>query len=191
MEEEQLNKLVMDYQRGNEDALEALCRHFLPIINHESEQIWYKVKNNTKFECRCVMKIGKALLRYDPKKGKVSSLVMNIIVKERSDFTRRRRKKFADALSLDALAINGCDTALDIKDDLAVVEENVIAKEMIAMLAQGDQIKEFILVAWMNGINNDSKLAEMLAHSFGSKQESYRKYIQRFRAKCKRQLETA
>lgn len=75
-------------------------------------------------------------------------------------------------------------------DVLADVEKTVVSavyiKEEIARLAAGD-FEAFTLNAWANGFN-DSEISRTLAGRNGGKPESYRKAIQRFKARCQRQV---
>lgn len=191
LEDVQLNNLILAYKNGDEDALEPICKQFLPLLTSMSERVWFKVKNNAHLECRCLLKLKRALHNFDPDKGEARSLITNVIVNERSEYVKGKRGKHRETYSFEELSKTddkGNKTEFDVKDVLANVEDDVIetisADEKTALLAKGDQKKLAVLNAWKQGFYNDSELSGMLAHSFGGKKESYRKFIQRFRVEC-------
>lgn len=77
---------------------------------------------------------------------------------------------------------------IEFSDDLAVVDDALLVKEKIALLAKGDLKKRAILIAWSDGFYNDSALSELLAQLFGGKPESHRQAIKRFRSFCQESL---
>lgn len=196
--EQKLNSIVDEFRLGDEGALNKLVRLFLPIINEQSSTIWHMVEKETEFECRCLIKIKKALLNYDPNKGKLKSLIVSVIMREKHDFLSRRKRKHV-AMSLDTSGYtdkDGKEVVIDVQDALAGVEERVIEKEYVsekaALLAKGDSRKLAILNAWLDGETNDSNLAKELAILFPTiTVESHRKAIQRFRTECQKRLANA
>jgi hypothetical protein len=195
LQESYLNNLIVSYQQGEEAALDEICREFLPLLTSISEKVWYKIKNNADFECRCLIKLKRALLNFDPIKGRARSLIINVITKERSEYINGRRGRYVETYNFDLLGKvddEGKVTEFDVVDVLANIEDDVVdnlcISEKIALLAQGDPVKLAILNAWKDGIDNDLELSRMLAHSFKGNQESYRKTIQRFRNKCQKLL---
>jgi len=66
------------------------------------------------------------------------------------------------------------------------VLENISLNEEIARLAADDR-ERFTLNAWANGLS-DTQVSETLARHFGGKCESHRKFVQRFKAKCRSKL---
>ncbi len=197
MEAKKLNSLVERYREGDEVALDSLCKMFLPLIQLQSELIWYEIEKQTEFECRCLLRIKRALERFDPKKGNVSSLIMNVIQREKNDFLKRRKRKLnTSSLDEPIKQKDGSETFTEVPDVLADVENKIIEdesiKEKVALLAKGDQRKMVILKAWIDGEFNDTKLAKDLATLFPDVKESgHRRTIQRFREECKRRLATA
>lgn len=197
MEAKKLNSLVERYREGDEVALDSLCKMFLPLIQLQSELIWYEIEKQTEFECRCLLRIKRALERFDPKKGNVSSLIMNVIQREKNDFLKRRKRKLnTSSLDEPIKQKDGSETFIEVPDVLADVENIIVEeesiKEMVALLAKGDQRKMVILKAWIDGEFNDTKLAKDLATLFPDVKESgHRRTIQRFREECKRRLATA
>lgn len=197
MEAKKLNSLVERYREGDELALDSLCKMFLPLIQLQSELIWYEIEKQTEFECRCLLRIKRALERFDQKKGNVSSLIMNVIQREKNDFLKRRKRKLnVSSLDEPIKQKDGSETFIEVPDVLADVENKIIEdesiKEKVALLAKGDQRKMVILKAWIDGEFNDTKLAKDLATLFPDVKESgHRRTIQRFREECKRRLATA
>lgn len=197
MEDREINNLIVAFRQGDELALESLCKEFLPLLTSMSEQVWYKVKDNAKMECRCLMQLSRTFKYYNPGKGKARNLVIKTIAKERSLFIRGKRgDKYVETTSIESLAKvdnEGNVMPFENTDVLAnVVEETVIEndslKEKIALLAQDEPINLAILNEWIDGNDNDLELSRTLARYFNGNQESYRKYIQRFRIKCRKLL---
>lgn len=192
-----LNSLVERYHEGDEEALDSLCKTFLPWIQLQSELIWYEIEKQTEFECRCLLRIKRALERFDPKKGNVSSLIISVIQREKNDFLKRRKRKLnVSSLDEPIKQKDGSETFIEVPDVLADVENKIIEdesiKEKVALLAKGDQRKMVILKAWIDGEFNDTKLAKDLVNLFPDVKESgHRRAIQRFREECKRRLATA
>lgn len=195
MKEVQLDSLVENFKRGDEKSLETLFKLFYPIVERHSRKIWYLIEKETEFECRCILKIKTALNNYNPKQGNLKSLILNVVIREARDFLARRRRKIENPISLDEPleTKDGSEIYLEVPDVLADVENDLnktdLLNEKIALLAKGDPRRKAILKAWMEGENNDSKLAKELAISFPNTAESgHRRFIQRFRTECQKQL---
>ncbi|WP_213528742.1 hypothetical protein [Paenibacillus cisolokensis] len=77
---------------------------------------------------------------------------------------------------------------IEIIDDLAVVDDEMITKERITALAGGDPRRLAILNAWTYDGFNDSQTASLLAQRYGGNTESHRKYVARFRTACRAAL---
>lgn len=184
---DQLNKLVISYQNGETAALDEIYKKVSPIIERNSKSIWYKVKNFTDFECRCILKIKKALTNFDPNKGDFISLIYDIITNEKSDFLKRRSSNYLKSTSLEVLADSGGVEGhedFESLNALAGVDEEIIFNEKIALLAKGDQRRLAVLKLWSKGYYNDSDIANTLASIFGGKSETHRTFIKRFRTEC-------
>lgn len=70
-------------------------------------------------------------------------------------------------------------------EDLEVdIENDLILKETVALLTQGNRRKEIIVEAWLNGIYNTSKISRMITELLGGKDSSHRIFIQRFTKEC-------
>lgn len=198
MTEIQLNNLANMFKKGDKNALDDLCKKFLPLINRHSESIWYQIESQVDFECRCLIKIKQAIQNYDPDKGKLTSLVTNVIIKEKRDFLARRKRKHGDIISMDKplyIESDGTEVKFDVQDVLADVENEVVEQhsvnEKVALLAKDDSRRLAILKAWSEGENNDLKLAKELATAFPQVAETgHRRFIQRFRTECQKRLAT-
>lgn len=192
-----MNILVERYKAGDTSALASLFETFAPVIEKHSEQIWHKVESQTEFECRCLRQIEKALANFDTKRGKLRTLIVGVILKEKADFLSRRKRKL-DIETLDKplyIDKDGSEVEFEVEDVLANVEAEVIERETVnekaALLAKGDSRRLAILTAWSNGEFNDLELARALACSFGGKIDTHRTFIKRFRIECQERLADA
>src|SRR5690606_30666633 len=77
------------------------------------------------------------------------------------------------------------------EDVLVDGESEVIAKEMTALLAQGDHLLEEIVGYWAIGNTNNASISRSLARTFGGNAESHRRRINRFRHDCRKHLSAA
>jgi len=189
-----LNILVERYKTGDGAALNSLFEMFAPIIEKHSEQIWYKIDNQAEFECRCIRQIEKALHNFDTKRGKLKTLIVGVILKEKADYLARRTRKLVP-ITLDKpiyIDKDGDEVEFEVEDVLANVEDGIIERESVnekvALLAKGDSRRMAILNAWADGEFNDLELSRVLAHSFGGQENTHRKFIQRFRIECQERL---
>ncbi|MEK3887301.1 hypothetical protein [Bacillus sp. FSL K6-3431] len=190
-----LNRLVVSFKEGDNRALEELAGMFLPIINRQSESIWHSVESQTKFECRCLIKVKRAIKNFNPEKGSLRQHVISAIMEERRDFLSRRGSRFKDATSLDEPLYTdgeGNEVRLEVPDVLANVEEIVevssVVNEKVALLAKGDSRRLAILKAWTEGCYDDTKLSRELALTIGGNARSHCRFIQRFRTECQQRL---
>ncbi|WP_260853799.1 hypothetical protein [Bacillus sp. WP8] len=157
----------------------------MPYIHHESERIAGSVPDQTSFEQRTLLSVGYWLDRYRENGRDKRALIQRII--KRESITYLKQTKRAAALSIEGMRDAG-NVSWEPKDVLADVESEVLLKEKTALLAQGDLRKEMILTNWSRGCTNNTEIAMLLAQHFGGNIEGYRKYIQRFRLKCQREL---
>jgi DNA-directed RNA polymerase specialized sigma24 family protein len=184
MNKTQVNMLVADYRNGNELALDEIFRKVNPLIESASRIIEKVSDDPTKFDCRVLLKIKKAV--EDPTIRDFAGYVKTIIGNERSDFLNRRRRKRED---ISMAALEG-----ESDEDLGYqfkstdnTEHDVEFKERVTLLAQGNPKKESILQQWSRGAE-DKAISELLAQRFGGKAESHRKFIQRFKTECRNRL---
>lgn len=186
MNKAQVNALVVGYRNGNELALEEIFRMVNPLIENASRIIEKVSDDPTKFDCRVLLKIKKAI--EDPSVKDFGGYVKTIIGNEKSDFLNRRKRKRED-ISMAALE-GDSDSDLGYQfESNEDVEDDVMFKERVALLAQGNSKKETILLQWSRGAE-DKSISELLAQLFGGKAESHRKFIQRYRTECRDRLLT-
>lgn len=157
----------------------------MPYIHHESERIAGSVPDQTSFEQRTLLSVGYWLDRYRENGRNKRALIQRII--KRESITYLKQTKRAAALSIEGMRDEG-KASWEPKDVLADVEGAILLKEKTALLAQGDLRKEMILTNWSRGCTNNTEIAMLLAQHFGGNIEGNRKYIQRFRLKCQREL---
>src|SRR5699024_7400944 len=60
------------------------------------------------------------------------------------------------------------------EDVLASVEDEVITKEMAALLAQDDRRKKVILGSWLDGNRNNASISSLFAQSFSRIVDAHR-----------------
>jgi hypothetical protein len=181
----QVNTLVAEYRDGNELALDEIFRKVNPFIENASMIIEKASDDVTKFDCRVLLKIKKAM--DDPSVRDFAGYVKTIIGNEKSDFLTRRKRKRKD-LSMTSLEGDGDEELGYQFESTSNTVDDVLFKEQVTLLAQGNRIKELILDQWSKGAR-DSSISVMLAHQFGGNSESHRKTIQRFRNDCKIRLD--
>ncbi|WP_144494212.1 hypothetical protein [Bacillus sp. WP8] len=157
----------------------------MPYIHHESERIAGSVPDQTSFEQRTLLSVGYWLDRYRENGRDKRALIQRII--KRESITYLKQTKRVAALSIEGMRDDG-NVSWEPEDVLSDVEGEVLLKEKTALLSQGDLRKEMILTNWSRGCTNNTEIAMLLAQHFGGNIEGYRKYIQRFRLKCQREL---
>lgn len=156
----------------------------IPFVINESRKIEHRVSDVTSFEYECYHYIGAALDRYKDNGREKKALIQKIIREVRNRFLTNRKPR--DEVSIDS--IKEGENIWEPRDVLADVEGEVLLKEKIALLAQGDLRKKTILEIWNRGCTNDSEISSLLAKRFGGNPESHRKFIRRFRIHCQDQL---
>src|SRR5690606_15481972 len=198
MTTKKLNRLAELFKEGDPTDLDDLAAMFLPIINNQSENIWHSIESQTKFECRCLVKVKRAIKNFNPTKGNLRQHVISQIMEERRDFLSRRGSRFKNIASLDEPLYtdgDGNEVTLDVPDVLANVEESVEVKEVVkekaVLLAKDDSRRLAILKAWTEGCYDDTELSRELALAFGGNARSHCRFIQRFRTECREKLSTA
>ena len=179
-----LNTLVTDYRNGNELALEDIFRMVNPLIENASRIIERVTDNPTKFDCRVILKIKKAI--EDPKVKDFDGYVRTIIGNEKSDFLNRRKRKRHD-VSMTALEGESDDELGYQFESNANVEADVMFRSRVTELAQGDPRRETILLQWSKG-SEDLAISELLAQLYGGKATGHRSFIKRFKTECRNML---
>lgn len=168
-------------------SINDVLRKYLPEINKISLSIWYKVRDETVFQKKCIENLNEAVKRYSPQLGHFDSLAKSAIWRAKVSMVKRRQVPWEHFESVDETRREG--ERLELADDLAVVDDEMLVNERIASLAGDDSKREFILKAWSEGYFNESELASILADRFGGNARSHCKFIQRFRTECREKLQ--
>lgn len=190
MNKEQLNRLVYSYQNGDELALVGIFDAVNPLIEKASKDIELVVENYTKFDCRIVVKVKKLIETFEYGKHDFIGAVKAIIGNERAFLYKRAMKK-PKVVSKDAMEESTETSAgTELRDKGLSIEDNLVFKEKITLLAQGDPRKKVILEQWSRGAT-DVSISELLAQRFGGKDTSHWRYIMRFKEKCRSLLAEA
>ncbi|MGE9877916.1 hypothetical protein [Bacillus velezensis] len=173
MEQIQFNRLRLAAESGA-----------IPYVLRESDRIAHLIPDLTSFEQECYQAIGRALERYLDNGREKKALIQRTIRQVKARVLRNRRSR--DEIAIEAINEEG--TVWEPEDTLASVEGTVLLKEKVALLAQDDERKKLILDTWIRGCTNDTEVSTLLAQRFGGNAPSHRKFIQRFRSNCQREL---
>ncbi len=157
----------------------------IPYVQRESQRIAHLVPDQTSFEQRCLNSIGYWLERYEGNGRSKKALIQRIIVRERNKYLKASRKEAA--LSIEGMRDDG-NVSWEPHDSLATIDDGLMAKEKIALLAQNDLRKKVILECWTDGFTNTTEISALLAQRFGGNSETHRKFIRRFQLHCQREL---
>lgn len=188
---QKLNNLAEEARRGCGKSIWEIRGYFLPVIHRLSEKHWHLLRSQDSFESSCFQRIDEAVRKFDSQKGSFERLVLhqfrNLLKQQIFRYYARRRLTVSinDRYSNDE---GDRSLELDITDGLAAVDDKFLAKEKVALLAEGDLRKLVVLRAWLQGITSDSEIALFLAEQFGGKTDSHRKYVIRFRTVCRQLL---
>lgn len=160
----------------------------LQKIYEVSDRIRTKVADQTKFEDRCMKRIGEYILKGDDKKRN-KNYIVKLINEVAKTVIKRNKKEYVTLISeLTREDDEGNKIKFEPIDVITDVESEVMKKETIALLAQGDPKKAAILAMWALGNTNNSYISRTLACSFGGNPESYRKIVRNFRKDCQKIL---
>lgn len=186
MNRQKLNSLVVSYKNGDEDALNELYREIGPLIESASLEVEKFIHDFTEFDCRVLRELKRLVKTFDIEKHDFVSAAKAIISRTKAQYIRRDSRKSKMLVSMQAIESPDDDEKLgfQIQDPLAGVEEKILHKERVTLLAQGDPRREVILMQWSKGAN-DKSISELLAQLFGGQAETHRKFILRFRTKCR------
>lgn len=188
-ETEKMNNLVISYQKGDPEAVNTLFRKVNPFIEDASRELESLVDNYTEFDCRITLKIKKLLETFDRKRERnFIGIVKTLIDYEKSDFITRRSRKLEEVSKESMEDPVNEEEGIQFGDHSEKVEDEILLKEKIALLAQGDLRKETILTEWTKD-TEDSSISKLLAQLFGGKSESHRKFIQRFKSECAKRIQ--
>ncbi|AZV88340.1 hypothetical protein BUN12_0076 [Bacillus amyloliquefaciens] len=173
LEQKQFNRLQLAADSGA-----------IPYVTKEAERIAHLIPDFTSFEQECYQAIGRTLENLAENGREKKALIQRIIRETRHRFVKNRRSR--DEIAIEAINEEG--TVWEPEDTLASVEDAVLLKEKVALLAQDDERKKLILDTWTRGCTNDTEVSTLLAQRFGGNAPSHRKFIQRFRSNCQREL---
>ncbi|MGF9741946.1 hypothetical protein ABEX06_00455 [Bacillus safensis] len=174
----------MDKQKFNRLQL-AADYGAIPYVQRESQRIAHLVPDQTSFEQRTLLSIGYWLERYEGNGRDKKALIQRIIVRERNKYLKASRKEAA--LSIEGMRDDG-NVSWEPHDSLATIDDGLLAKEKIALLAQNDPRKTMILQFWSEGCTNMDEISKLLAQHLGGNFEAHRKFIRRFRLHCQSEL---
>lgn len=156
-------------------------------IQKSSDEVLLKQLNPGLFEKRVISKITKYITE-NTKRRKHRRYIIKMIKRECKDFIESRQdNKVYNFSSIYEKDEDGNEQYFEPPDVLADVEDEIMAKEMAALLAQ-DSRSEIILDAWLLGNTNDTEVSRILADTLGGNSKSHRIYIQRFKKQCREKL---
>lgn len=163
-------------------------------IHSVSDRIRGRVVDQTLFEDRCIKRVGGYLIG-DTSRTENRRYVDRLINEVAAEAVRRNKREEAELFStLIADEEEGEEVPeieFDPIDVLANVESEIIAKETVALLAEGDLKKEFVLQSWADGVSSVLEISRSLARSYGGNVETHRKSVNRFRTFCRTELSMA
>ncbi|MEK3836499.1 hypothetical protein [Paenibacillus sp. FSL R7-0128] len=190
MNKEQLNSLAIEARAGSVNAMWEVKAHFQKTIHRLSESNRNMVRSQQKFEEDMFKRIEEAVRIYKPECGNFEPLVISKLYER---LRRWQKRHIGVTQGAQVLSINREieEHDYDIKDDLAIVDAELLKNEKITGLAAGDPRKLAILNSWLDPYFNDSSTADLLAQIYGGKSESHRKFIGRFRNACQTALADA
>lgn len=188
MNRERINKLAASYQDGNDRALSELFSAVNPLIEQASLEVEPFVEDFTKFDCRVVRNIEKLLETFDRATQDFYSAVKGVVNQDKARFIRRNSRKRNEDVMFSALeGQSEEDLGLQFEAANTDPEDEIMYRERVTLLAQGDPKKELVLSQWSKGAE-DKSISELLAQRYGGLAESHRKFITRFKTDCQTAL---
>ncbi|MMZ45525.1 hypothetical protein D1872_71260 [compost metagenome] len=190
---EQLNTLAVRAKAGDTSSMWEIKFHFQNTIHRMSDANRNKLTSQSRFEDECFEIIEDTVRRFDPDKGDLPQLIVNFIKRRLGRSVKRHLIKTRENVVIPLVANTDSEgyAEYDIKDDLAIVDGNIMLNERITGLAAGDLRKLAILKSWTEPEYCESDTALLLAKQLGGKPESHRKAITRFRSECQKTLACA
>ena len=187
MNNEQLNSLALTAQKGCVHSNEAILGVFVPIINDVVNKVWYRVKDESLLRYSCFKVLEWSIKSFDASKGNFYNYALRNIKRTRNAHLKRRESNWKENAPLE-LDEEERSPINFIRDVLADVEDEVLIREKVALLAEGDPRRMAILNQWMRGCTNASDLARYLADTFGGDPKNHRVEVHRFKIKCQKAL---
>lgn len=187
---ESLHDVIMRAKSGCEISRWEVYRRYMPFIEKKLNEVWLTVENIEALLEECDRQIGIAIKEYSPKKAKkrgVSKIIERNLRRAVGSYkkmweNKRRGYEIVAEEEIDIdLAVDGYST----EEVVIAKEEEIETIKKFASLARGDDKKKrIVLKGWLEGLN-DSEIARVLAHRCGSSFEANRKFIHRFRNRCR------
>lgn len=190
MKSSHLNSLVDSYQNGDELALVGIFDAVNPLIEKASSELELLVDNYAKFDCRIVMKVKRLIETFDIDKHDFLSAVKAIIGNEKAFLINRSKNKPARISKEKMEEGRDGEVGIELRSQYISVEDQVIFREKITLLAQGDERKTIILNQWLRGAT-DVSISQLLAQRFGGEVNTQWVFLKRFKKKCQRILADA
>ena len=200
MNPEVINQLAVKAKDGDQEAMNELYRHFIPKINAIAEEVWYNLKDESALRYACYKQIEYTVKYYNPNKAQNKANFETLLMK---NIYRVKHKYLNDAsrsinreetVSLESITVTdkkgetwAYDPPADIDIEKEVLQQEVqkeVTKKIAASWGRGGARKKVIIGGWIDGLN-DSEIAEEMGARFGGSVESHRKYIQRFKNRCR------
>lgn len=161
----------------------------IDLVREQLSKVSLEVTRLDKLEHRVINTVGKYLLSPN---GSIrhKRFIRRIVLQEIETAKRLYHAQVAELFaSVSHEDEEGQEIDYEPEDVLAnVASSELELRETVTLLAKDDQRRNTILTEWMNGNTNDVNIAGILADTLGGKAVSHRKYIQRFRIECQKQL---
>lgn len=196
MNPEAINQLAVKAKNGDQEAMNELYRYFIPKINAIAEEVWYNLKDESAFRYACYKQIEYTVKYYDPDKANFETLIMKNIYRVKHKYLNDASRSInrEETVSLESITVTdkkGETWAYDPPADIDIEKEVLhreareeATKKIAASWGRDGARKKVIIGGWIDGLN-DSEIAEEMGARFGGNVESHRKYIQRFKNRCR------
>lgn len=192
MDNEELNSLVVLARSGDIDSAWKVKSMFHSYIHSLSDINRNDIDSQASFEADCFKSIDYAISQYEESRGNAYPLIVSKITERLTQRGIRSQRKRRGITLTEIPTVRDEDTGRKTEDLLedtsAPPYADIVLKEMIALLAEGDPLKLAILNEWAAGEFNKSRISVLLAQNFGGNPESHRKQVTRFRSHCQTTL---
>lgn len=187
MERASLHEVVIGAKAGSMEAVWELYRRFMPYIEKKINEIWLMVEDIADYLKEVDRQIGIAIKEYSDSSGNIAWIIRRNINRAAVYHKKRwtdKRRGFEFTTEEDIASVLA-DGSYSIEEALIAREEKEELIKKYASMARGDERKKrIVLRGWIEGLN-DSEIARVMAHRCGSSFESNRKFIQRFKNRCR------
>ncbi|MBU5266242.1 hypothetical protein [Virgibacillus proomii] len=164
------------------------CAWIINRIYEVSDKIRNRIVDQTAFEKKCIDRVGSYINKRE--ENKHHRRYIDKMIRETASYSIKEHFKKEHYMTFSEISrmLSEDNSKEDIEfeplDTLADVEADVLNKETINLLAEGDRQKKVILEAWSLGNTNNSLISRALADALGGNPESYRKSVNRFKKRC-------